>query len=134
MGENLIPGDLTKTQPTTDILLEAITTQLPNTTNKTSQQTNRQTKPSLTLLYTLNMLKILVVLLALGCMVQGSAGYCWEDVDVSLEFHQRHVFYFTSCYNGYYAGNYTVKAYQGNFDVEYGDQLCGTHNILFLYI
>ena len=31
------------------------------------------------------------------------------------------------CSMGSYTSNYSTQAYQGNFNVQYGDQLCNTH-------
>ncbi len=74
------------------------------------------------------------LLLALAVAVMGSSvsgqsynyAYCWTNQQVRLDFQQIMTFYFPSCASGAYGGNYSIQGFGGNFDVEYGDQLCGT--------
>ncbi len=53
---------------------------------------------------------------------------CWTNQQLYMN-DQDITTYFPAnlaCSTGVYSGNYSVQAFKGNFDVQYGDQLCNT--------
>jgi hypothetical protein len=56
---------------------------------------------------------------------------CWNNQQLALSNQQIVTFNFASlglpCSTGSNTGNYSIQGYQGNFDFQYGDQLCNTN-------
>ena len=75
-------------------------------------------------------LLFMVVALA-GSACTDAYTYCWPAQQLVLADQQTIVYDFSSlglpCSTGGYSGNYSLQGYQGNFDIQYGDQLCGTN-------
>jgi hypothetical protein len=54
--------------------------------------------------------------------------YCWTNEQLAMR-DQDITTYFPPglpCFSSTYGGNFTVQGFQGNFDIIFGDQLCGT--------
>jgi hypothetical protein len=68
---------------------------------------------------------VIVVMATLGLTVctADTDSLCWNNQQLALSDQQIVTYLGLPCSTGSYTGNYSIQAYQGNFDVQYGDQL-----------
>lgn len=69
-----------------------------------------------------------LLLLCFGPIGSKTYSYCWTNEQLSMRDQYITTFFVPGlpCSSSTYAVNYTVQGFQGNFDVIFGDQLCGT--------
>ena len=73
---------------------------------------------------------VMMAILGLIACTADAESLCWNNQQLALSDQQIVTYDFASlglpCSTGSYTGNYSIQAFQGNYDVQYGDQLCNT--------